>query len=483
MEEFETPGIWWPRGASPEDGTAGILRFRPGEGLRLKLFGTLRPQSLRTFGGMPSSRQEPRILGISESGKRMTLVDSFLASGGMSIPGYEHEEYHARVLYRGAHLPSADEPRFSSLEVNLAYLTEWVGESGFRGQRTFTPGGALAQYNVTYESPADILAEIAMDRVSITHTFHQAGDHHSEVRLGQRAWFRVEPTTVVTLEEALLRFVSPLEILVALGTGKPSRILEFNVYLDAPPRPEGEGPEDRPPSALEVVFEEPVPRTTERVRPHEMLFTLDALRGGFQDAIGRWLAFVEAYRLIANVFFTSFYEPNSFVDQRFLNLSRAVEAYHRQRFGRSDLPAEDHESRVRDIIAAAPEKHREWLNERLNHSDEITFRQRIKRLVREHDAVMAPLIGSRSDARERFVGRIVDARNQLTHLAEGGAMQEPPRGLFELNEALGVLLQAAFLNELGIPAELSRQLFGNYQRYIWAVRRVQAEGQQPEETG
>ncbi len=482
MEEFETPGIWWAPGTRPEDGTAGILRFKPGEGLRLKLFGTLRPKSLRTFGGAPSSRQEPRILGISESGKRMTLVDSFVAGGGMSIPGYEHEEYHAQVLYRGAHLLGEAEPRFSGMEVNLTHLTDWVGESGFRGERTFTPRGALTQYNVTYEFPPDVTAQTPVGEVSITHTLHQGGDHRSEVRLGQRAWFRVDPATPVTFEDALLRFVSPLEMLVALGTGKPSRIMEFNVYLDVP-RPDGEGAEDRPPSAVEVVFEEPGPRSAERVRPPEMLFTLEAVRDRFQDAIGRWLMFVEAYRWIANVFFTSYYETNSFVDQRFLNLSRSVEAYHRQRFGRADLPAEDHEARVRAIIAAAPEEHREWLGERLEHSDEMTFRRRVRGLVREHNSVMAPLIGEGSDAREAFVGRVFDARNRLTHLSEGSAMPEPPRGLFEFNEALGMLLQAAFVSELGIPAELSRQLFSEYQRYVWDVRRAEAQRRQPEETG
>jgi hypothetical protein len=152
VEDFEAPGIWWPADADPENGTAGILRFTQGDGLRLKLFGTLRPESLSTFGGMPSGRQESRILGISESGKRMTLVDSLVASGGMSFPGYQHEEYHARVLYRGVHLLGVEEPRFSSLEFSLGHLTEWVGESGFRGEKTLTPKGSLAQYNVTYDS-------------------------------------------------------------------------------------------------------------------------------------------------------------------------------------------------------------------------------------------------------------------------------------------------------------------------------------------
>src|SRR5436309_10716698 len=280
MEDFEAPGIWWPPDAGPENGTAGILRFKQGDGLRLKLFGTLRPQSLRTFGSMPSGRQESRIPGISESGKRMTLVDSFVTSTGMSFPGYEHEEYHARVLYRGAHLLGVEEPRFSSLEVSLGHLTGWIGESGFRGERTLTPKGSFAQYNVTYEFPADVAAETVSGRVSITHTFHQAGDHRSEVRLGQRAWFRIEPATPVTFDEALLRFVSPLEMLVALGSGKPSSLLEFNIYLDAPPRAE---PENHPPAAVEVVFEEAGPKTTERLPPHDMLFTFEPVRQVFQE--------------------------------------------------------------------------------------------------------------------------------------------------------------------------------------------------------
>jgi hypothetical protein len=69
----------------------------------------------------------------------MPLVDLFVASTGMSFPGYEHEEYHARVLYRGVHLLGVEEPRFASLEFGFGHLTEWIGESGFRGERTLTP--------------------------------------------------------------------------------------------------------------------------------------------------------------------------------------------------------------------------------------------------------------------------------------------------------------------------------------------------------
>src|SRR5205823_1404853 len=121
-----------------------------------------------------------------------------------------------------------------------------------------------------------------------------------------------------------------------------------------------------------------------------------------------------------------------FVDQRFLNLARSVEAYHRHRFGKSALSPGDHESRVRLVISSAPEEHREWLGERLAHSDETTFRGRIRELIRHHARLMEPLIGKGSAAREAFVGRVLTARNQLTHLSEEGGGAEPPRGLFEL---------------------------------------------------
>ena len=86
-------------------------------------------------------------------------------------------------------------------------------------------------------------------------------------------------------------------MLVALGSGKPSRVLEFNAYLDVPPT--AEEPENHPTAAVEVVFEETGPKTTtERLPPHDMLFTFEPVRQVFQEAIGRWLAFVEANRRI-----------------------------------------------------------------------------------------------------------------------------------------------------------------------------------------
>jgi len=42
VEDFEAPGIWWPAETGPENRTTGVLRFKKGDGLRLKLFGTRR---------------------------------------------------------------------------------------------------------------------------------------------------------------------------------------------------------------------------------------------------------------------------------------------------------------------------------------------------------------------------------------------------------------------------------------------------------
>ncbi len=472
MRDFETPGVWWLPSA-PDDRVPGNLTFKQGEGLRLKLFGVFGSDALRTFGGAPMGKKEPRILGVTEAAERMTLIDCLVMHAQFGVPGYAREEYDAKVAYKGAHFPENGDTRFSGVEVSLTHLTDWVGDTGFKGQRVFTPKGALERYELTYSFPPDVKATTSLGEVAITHSFHQGGDHWREVRLGQTAWFRIDPVSPLTLDEALERLVRPLEMFVTLATALPNRILQLNVYPSDMTEPEGRAADGRAAAAVEVIFDEPGPRAPEGVRARDMLFTFDAVRERFPSVIARWLTLAQEYRSILNVFFVNHYDRSRFVDQRFLDLARAAEAYHRKRYGRSDRAKEDHETRVSEILAVTRDEHREWLAERLEHSDEATLRHRLRQLIQDHDAVMAPFGGG---DRKALINRLVKTRNELTHLTEEGAAVTPNlREIFEMNEVLGVLFEACLLRELEFPVDRVAHMFAEYPRYQWAVRRAQAE--------
>lgn len=472
MRDFEIPGVWWLP-SIPDDRVPGTVTFTQSEGIRLKLFGVFGKDALRTFGGAPMGKKEARILGVTEAGKRMTLIDCFVMNAQFGVPGYAREEYDAKVAYNGAHFSEDGDIRFSGIEVSFTHLTDWVGDTGFKGQRVFTPKGALERYELTYSFPPDVKATTPLGEVAITHSFHQGGDHWREVRLGQTAWFRIDPASPLSLDEALVRLVRPLEMFVTMATGAPNRILQLNVYPSDTTEHEGHAADGRAAAAVEVIFNETGPRAPEGVRPRDMLFTFDAVRERFPDAIARWLTFAQDYRSVLNVFFANHYDRSRFVDQRFLDLARAAEAYHRKRHGRSDRSKEDHESRVNAILTVTPEEHHEWLAERLEHSDEATLRYRLRQLIQDQDAVMAPFVGK---DRKTLINRLVKTRNELTHLAEEGAGVAPNlREIFEMNEVLGLLLEACLLRELEFPSERVAQLLAEYPRYQWAVRRARAE--------
>lgn len=407
--------------------------------MRLKLFGVLGKDALRTFGGAPIGRKEPRILGVTEAGERMTLVDCLVMNAQFSAPGYAREEYDAKVAYKGAHFSEESDVRFSSIEVSFTHLTDWIGETGFKGQRIVTPKGALERYELTYSFPQDIKATTSFGEVAVTHSFHQGGDQWREVRLGQRAWLRVDLEVQLTLDDALVRLVRPLEMLATLATGRPNRILQLNVYPAGTAQAEGQE-HDRPTSAVEVVFAEPGARTAEGIHARDMLFPFEAVRDRFQGLMARWLTFAQDYRGVLNVFFANHYDRSRFVDQRFLDLARAAEAYHRKRYTRSDR---------------------------------FTLRDRFRQLIQEHEAIMTPFVGK---DREALIDRLVKTRNELTYLAEEGAgVASNLREIFEMNEVLGHLFEACLLRELEFPPDRSAELFAAYPRYQWTVRRAQAE--------
>lgn len=186
-------------------------------------------------------------------------------------------------------------------------------------------------------------------------------------------------------------------------------------------------------------------------RGSPMLLKLEEISGHEAEYVSNWFKMAERLKPVADLYFGTLYNPSAYLDFNFLCLAHAAEAYHRHVIGGEDVPAEDHEKRMGEVVGAVPEQYQKWLREKLRWSNELSLRRRLKELFSKWAHILTPdKVGDHGDV----VRSIVEARNSLTHHEPGGQGDVPSGArLLRLVETLRVLLQLSMLGELGLRAE------------------------------
>lgn len=183
---------------------------------------------------------------------------------------------------------------------------------------------------------------------------------------------------------------------------------------------------------------------------HDLTAPQEALAGFYRFAREQAAAYLILFELLV---FLGALNP---ID-KLLYLARFLEVFHRTRFPGQRDPQEVHEKRVKIVKDALHEDHKGWASQILHYSNEVTFKERIVRLLDGPAAVARPVVGGDPQDFARVVG---DCRNYWTHYSpdlERKALRD--HELEELDERLLLVVRACVLDEIGVdPAEAEAAL-------------------------
>jgi hypothetical protein len=443
-EGFEYQGHWWSP-EEPDEKLPGILRFDPEEGTSLNLFG-----SLRTPEG---DADKIPILGLSMDNTPITLTNLIRPPSIPGIPSgtlrFGSSTVTAGMVIVGEHFEREEDIGFERLMVEYLHLDAWAGVSGF--EIAFIDDPDTHPITVRHELPDPIAANV--------------GDEY-KVNLFFGSGFEASPrpftsATITQVAEVVISFSEKkplqdlmdisyrLQHLISLGTRRSA----FPVAMWGATGTVGE-------VQRVGIYYQTLGRTgTVKDRPsrHEMLFSLQDLPGGFEDlpggfgpAVEKWLTRAEDLDPVYRLYLGTVYNPQMFLEQRFLNLLQALEAYHRRTTTTLDLPEDQHEKRMEAIFGAVPEEHREWLEGKLRYSIELNLRKRIKHIFDEHPQTVDSVVGSSSKDKKTFINKILDTRNYRTHFDES-LEDRAARGeeLHRINDKLRHLMEMCLMAEIG----------------------------------
>lgn len=441
-EAFEITGYWWlPE--NPKHTIVGTL-YHTNEQIHLELVGA--------FEDIPNMLQNPKdfpiILGFSNKGENITLNKCYLNQYQFSM-GFPTSSYRIITLFIGVHFNTPLNIKFKSISSSTFYLDEWLGKSGFH----FSTIEELIKskvISVKHESPKEIIS-ILDDKTKIIFSFE--GDYDiipkkfQEITLRQSAFVTVEFdddrdfSYCHMFTNYLRNFLSlavskPVYPLILKGKTNENKIIENN--------------QEKFPTVLIYYNFLDMPEKPRDLIRENMFFSFDDVSDNLEFCLKNWFSKADNLEPVYNLYFGLVYTKHLYINQEFQSLIHGLESYHRLMVGGMDIPEEEHEKKINNIIQGCNQEYKDWLKEELQYSNELTLKRRLEVLLERFPDVLEnyPLEG------KKFIRRIVDTRNYLTHYDK----QLKPRMASDdekiiLNKRMMILLEACLLTELGFSEE------------------------------
>jgi hypothetical protein len=459
---FSIKGFWWlPE--RPEEKCPGILTYSPGASIYLDLFQELP-------GNRPDSRSAPSftvIHGFSSSGKLFSLIDTFVAGQKSSYPGFPETKIIVNAIYEGFHFSKKTDLRFHTLKTSLSYLKDWVWFHGF----TIDHDLEHREVQIAYKLPEEIVYKVN-DSVSVKINFVAKTPSHDmvqrEATVRENVELHIVSTTELDIFE-LLKYQYQLSNLLSLAVGESITTLSLVGLTELSKREIGESSYLEP---VNIYFNQTNEVAEKKeVNPWSMLFSFPRVKDRFEPILQKWFGDFDRLESIFSLFFYTVHAKQIAAQTKLLNLSEAIEAYHRKVVGGSYMDKEKFAKDVYPTIAASiPQElssdFRDGLKGKIKYGYEYSLRKRLGDLFKSlNDGVLVDIF---VDTHDRLIKQIVESRNYYTHYDEKTPNVCDLLDLHGLCNKVEAILIVIFLTHVGFGKEEIKQIVSEN----WRLRQM-----------
>ena len=356
--------------------------------------------------------------------------------------------------------------KFLKVSADLNHLHEWAWTSGIR----VAPKEAGNGWQVSQDTVPDIsLGAIGSFDLALKYTAH-ISPGYGDCKLSESCVFSIEAkelTTYKSFEEIIHRFQN----FVALAVSHPVYVVSVSAQIDKP-KQEIQG---------HAIYEDyEIIRKLSRngdkqkqLMPHDMQFCLADLQPRPADFLKLYFDKRKLLEPVCELYFSTLYNDDMYVRQRFLSLAHAVEAYHRAFIGGKYQADKQYKDGLEKFFwNAIPQDidgdFRASLKNKLKYLHEFSLRKRVQDICGRYAAVLKPFLGEVN----QFAGAVADQRNLLTHpdsTAEDQPKEIDWKGLWLKSEQLSLLIEVCLLHELGFTEDMIAKLLPRNRR----IRHIQ----------
>ena len=358
--------------------------------------------------------------------------------------------FYVRYVLVGVGFEDGETPHFEQVQFSVEGLSDWLGISGFNiplEEYSSNQG----QITISFRIPNSIEVPLSEDldmEFCFGVTFPSIRRVITEATMSQNAYIRLKSRNHLHIDD-IVELSLKIRNFLCFAIGQTVSIRTFTVHTDTIRREY----DDSQMVPIRVYFQSPQhPDEAPEIREHRMLFRYPEIKDDIGSMLVKWLDGYEIYNPTLSLYFTARFDFVMYLVVRFTNLTQALEAMHRRTSDKTVMQVEEFTSIQDSLLTQCPANQKVWLKTRLQYANELSLRQRLKRLV----APFREWFGN-SESREAFVGKVVDTRNYLTHYDQGLACRAAGgQDLYDLCEKLDALIQLNLLKAIGFSDDAIR---------------------------
>ncbi|RPB36191.1 hypothetical protein CYQ91_19210 [Vibrio diabolicus] len=347
----------------------------------------------------------PRIIGLVEGGKFVTLDHCYYKNRSISFGGVSKSELIAGCLLSGVAFEQDEPILFDRFSFSTDCFDEWLGITGFSIKREANN----KKYNIDYHAP-DTIQHKLNNGMTLSIKFKHSipiNSHVTEVHAVQKAFIELSFEELLPFEEfrstafklvSFLGFAIDKTVTIKDVVAKSSEITQkFNDIEHSTPIP--------------VYYKSnPFVEKVAKQHPVEMLFNFKVIHHNAESVFSNWISAYEQISPAINLYFATITGAQKYLDGRFLALVQGLETYHRRTSSDKLMDTKVFEELVGNLLEHCPSEHRDWLNKQLFHGNEISLNKRLRLITKP----FKHYLGSNKEV-DKVLRKIVDARNYFTH--------------------------------------------------------------------
>ncbi|NQT78710.1 MAG: hypothetical protein HQ565_13440 [Bacteroidetes bacterium] len=415
----------------------GTLSFNPETGANLELFGTFDK-------GFHDMSTKPIIHGETNIGE-ITLFDNWFITAKYQRNGVTIGIYEPILILIGQHFGNVEEAKFRNVRFSAFNLFQWFSLSGIN--QNFSKSGDTYSINynrlneINFELNQNCYGNISFDSpVEIT-------DVDNKIDIREQCYVSLSYIEKTPFEDILIdvkKFIG----LITLFTFEQSYPLNI-AFQDADIEEETECGKRK--KTIKIIYHYDLYSPKYKIRrKHQHLVKYQDIAQIFPNVIKSWFERFNELEPVFSLMLYSFKDKNRFRVEKFMDIVRAIETFHRRTHNSNRLPIAEYDQLVNSILSDVKisKEDKEWLENKLRYGNEPTLHKRIKEMINQSNT---SILKDSSGNIRKFCQRVVDSRNYYTHYDEslvGKALTG--KELFNVNQKLMVLLVSNILDLLEI---------------------------------
>jgi hypothetical protein len=439
LESFEYKGIFWLP-SNPEDLKAGILKYTPEEGAMLELIDT---SPIKAYENLPKPHREDIILGKVGTDIPVTLEDCDIVWRHPYMDDKEGEfSYYGRnikpkFVYLGEHFQRIEEIKFNAISVAYRFLKNWVNL-----------GNSLREDITLYESKKlkislSLGSESETDKVK--HTLPIPPSWLWKIMIYDCIKFELfKPQHL----KEFIKYILIFQNFLTLAVGYPTYPISLKGWAKGKPDP-----------YITILYCFNKKFSTREILhdwPVKILFTYKDISHKCHKILTNLLKKAEKLQPVFSLYFGTLYNPDLYMENKFLSLVSALESFHSRsnNFKDTYIPHEEYKGVLKQLIESIPPQIPRVIKKRLTdilkYVNEKSLRSRLKDILKHYGDITQIFI----DDFDAFIQKVILTRNYYTHYDEDLIKYAANEAELQLlNLLLELLVQMCLLEALSFTVD------------------------------